>query len=98
MKKTVRKWLNKVTHHSTGFIYTHIETSKDSQNVNASVKIADCDRVITIDFDCWDWRKAQYVKDFNNSLRKLDILIDTLIQFREDYVAAFEEKVQKFDE
>lgn len=52
--------------------------------VDASVIIRDCHKQIALDFDIYE------ETSFESKIAKLDTLIDTLIQFREDLIQKFD--------
>lgn len=66
----VKKWLNKPGFHSTAFIFGSIEGK------NGTLKISDCDRTITLDFDWWDRGGA------NNAIAKAKLLEEEMHKFR----------------
>jgi len=74
-----RKWLNRKGHHSIAFIYATV-CPRAKAWMDADITLSDCGKQITLDFCAHD------KSGFNNSLRKLDILIETLTEFREHYV------------
>lgn len=82
-----RDWLNDRGFHSTAFILATIQTPwKGNRWLDAAVTIADCSRQITLDFDFDLSKKAGY----NNALKKLDKIIESLVDFRVALVAAKE--------
>lgn len=76
----LRKWLNKPGHHSTAFVFAAIEDS-DNTYSDVAFKIADCDRQISLDF------YAGNKRELTNALAKIDLLVDSLQQFREALIA-----------
>lgn len=86
-----RKFLNRMGHHSGAFIFAEIlreswthrdkKTKKKSTHSHRDItlSIADCSRIINLDFDLGCLLEAK------NGLKKLDILIDTLKKFKEAY-------------
>lgn len=92
-----RKFLNKAKHESSAHILAEItkdfsdyvdqKTKKKKKYVhrNASISIADCSRIITL---CMDMESKSACK---NSLKKLDTLIDVLIEFKKVFVKEMEE-------
>lgn len=96
MKKTifnVRKFLNSSCYHSTAFIFARLTKSiiKGSKNkktgkrgkdrfwYDAELKIADCDRMINLSIDTYNKISTK------NTVRKLDILINVLKEFRKAF-------------
>ncbi|HED05893.1 MAG TPA: hypothetical protein ENI61_04320 [Ignavibacteria bacterium] len=87
-----RTFLNRKSYHAGAFIlakilketytHTHKKTKKKVNEVSYEVNldIADCSRIISLDIDLYSKREAA------NSLRKLDILISTLVEFRKIFV------------
>lgn len=70
-----RRFLNHKGHHSTAFILSHVmlENAKSEHPwLEAELKIGDCDRQITLSID------ACRSDELQNTLHKLDVLIDTL--------------------
>lgn len=82
-----RFWLNKGTG-ETAFIAPSVEFAKDDSWVTADIKIADCNRMITLDFG-GNGNKSQ-----EQALHKLLVLQQTLQEFREKLIAAYE-KIKK---
>ena len=88
---SVRKFLNKKGFHSNAFIFGEItksisnsknkKTGKVKENVwrDAELKVADCDRIVSLSMDFHTIGLA------NNSIYKLDLLIETLKEFREAF-------------
>lgn len=84
-----RKFLNKISYHAGAFILAKIEreiwsrpdrkTKKKNTEIthNIALDVADCSRIISLDLDLCTIRGAK------NSIRKLDILIETMQGFRE---------------
>jgi len=81
----IRKWLNPINSHDTGWIKFTLDSS--SHDVDCALTIADCQRSITIDCSSSIYSggrtKAQAIK-------KLDMMIDSLAQVKEEYENAFE--------
>ena len=78
-----RKFLNKKE--GLAAIETFVTTDFDS--VSASVEISDCHRKINLDF----YSYSSSNKDTNLRLEKLDTIINTLQEFRQDYINAKED-------
>lgn len=73
----MRRLLNSDTETDTGFVVTSFKKEESSHYyVEAQVRIYDCVRSITLDFDCYD--RADTVK----RLAKINILIEELEIFR----------------
>lgn len=89
-----RKFLNGRNYHAGAFILAKItkdwwistnrKTKKKTKHIDYSVTLdlADCSRIICLDLDLCETRSSK------NSLKKLDILIDTLVAFRKVFVTA----------
>jgi len=77
-----RKFLNKKGYHSNAFIFAEIlkntASEKKKKNVwrDTQLKISDCDRIVNLSMDISNLKLAA------NSIHKLDVLIDTLQQFK----------------
>lgn len=78
-----RKFLNKKE--GLGAIQTYV--SLDSDSISASVELMDCNRKISLDFYFYEATE----KNLKEKLAKLDILINTLNEFRNDLIWATEE-------
>ena len=76
-----RRWLNPQTSRNNGWVKTYVRSS--AHNVDASVTLADCSRQISLDFDVYPYDKSSG----QAGLKKLDLLIETLVNYREKYVA-----------
>jgi hypothetical protein len=81
----VRKFLNLPGFHAGAYVFAEVEDSTNAKRsdqdgwpwVEITLKLADCDRVVSFDFE------FETARDRRNSLRKIDILVDTLTSFRE---------------
>ncbi|MCA1704594.1 MAG: hypothetical protein LC808_15565 [Actinobacteria bacterium] len=80
----IRKFLNKPGHHAGAYLLAEVEDSRkhkkgkhDWPYVHVDLTLADCSRVVSFDFDLSSARRRA------NSLHKIDILVDSLIQFRD---------------
>ena len=80
----VRKFLNRIGYHAGAYILAEVEDStKHGERehgwpyVDINLTLADCGRVVSFDFD------IDSAGSRANSLRKIDLMIDTLIDFRE---------------
>jgi len=64
--------------HETGSICWYIEKNEDADflTVNSSVKIYDCNRSVSLDFDCLD------LEDIEGRVAKVDVLIEELTKLR----------------
>lgn len=76
-----REFINRPGHHSTAFIYAVVDRSRatDEYNGEISLELSDCCRRVSlsIDIDCKESRE--------NSLHKLDTLIEGLTGFRKAF-------------
>ena len=81
----VRSFLNGPNHHAGAYIIAAVENSEDLEKhehgqwpwVDVTLKMADCDRVVSFQFGLDD------ADDRENSLNKIDRLIDVLSLFRD---------------
>lgn len=76
-----RCFLNKKGYHSSAFIFAEIQRNESSKKKsgcwrNAELRISDCDRVVNLSMDLNTLNAA------NNSIHKLDVLINTLKSFK----------------
>jgi hypothetical protein len=82
----------KIKHHSRKFLnksrgLAAIETHIDSQSwggVDGTITIGDCSRQISLDFCVYE------VKDLDDKLAKLNLLIDEVSKFRDVYVEHYD--------
>jgi len=80
-----RGWLNK-GQGETAFIAPSVEFTKGDNWVTADIKIADCNRMITLDFG------GGGAKSREQALAKLDILQQVIQDFRQKLVDAHEKQ------
>lgn len=71
------KLLNPVSSHNTGWIKYSVECGRKENSADIVLKLADCNRVIDLSLDGWN------EEDRSNSVKKVNILIDSLIQLRD---------------
>ena len=78
-----RRFLNRRGHHAGAFVLAEcrIETWQDQAGLDASVTIADCNRMVTLDLS------GTTTSEISNALFKARILRDTLV----DLTAALEQ-------
>jgi hypothetical protein len=91
-----RKWLNSAAKGGTAFVNAEIEENLDkSDSVYASLEIADCSRIINLDF-CIGYGEQTEA----NAMKKLDLLMMEVIKFRTKLLEAAEvaAKVRKREE
>ena len=81
-----RIWLNDEKD-QTGFISAKIDHFLEDSYIDADIKIADCNRVINLSFNCGG------AKTNAAALKKLDRLTDVLSDFR-DKLVKVQEKVK----
>lgn len=90
MKKRDKRFLND-NHEEFGSVSWRVTTEGDgglfNRSVLAELRIADCYKVVSLDFDC---DKASHI---DKRLSKLDSLIDSLQDMREALVEAKEDVV-----
>lgn len=75
-----RIFLNKAGYHSVAAIYAEVKKG------SYTLKMADCDRTVSFEIDGYDAESKV------NSLRKVDLLINTLVEFRAALVKDFARK------
>lgn len=80
----IRKFLNKPGYHAGAYVLAEVEDSRKHKKrkhgwpyVHVDLTLADCSRVVSFDFDLSSARRRA------NSLHKIDLLVDSLIQFRD---------------
>lgn len=80
----IREFLNKESWHSSGNILFEVPKldarKKDSYPDEATITITDCSRSISLDLGWYD------EEELENSLYKLNLLVDGLIKFRKEYI------------
>ena len=81
--KYKRKWLNPVTSCYTGYIQYGVNV--DQNWVGVTLKISDCSRIVSFDFDDMDTKKGRKL-----AIKKLKILKDAMDELIND--------VEKIDE
>jgi hypothetical protein len=79
----VRKFLNRPGFHSTAVVLAEIRREK--QWISSTLEISDCSRKISLAIDTHGKRNV------DNTLRKLDLLADTIAQVRAGILAAVDE-------
>lgn len=92
-----RKWLNPRNSEDNGWISYSVRNYWDAEynkkgSVHADFMLADCSRTITLAFG------AYTPKGFDMRLRKVDLLIESLLEFRdkmEDAYAENQEHIKK---
>ena len=78
-----RVWLNS-DKALTGFVAPSVEWTADDTYITADVRMADCNRMITLDFG------SSTSKGRAEALNKLTVLQETIQEFRERLVAGHE--------
>lgn len=80
----IRKFLNKPGHHAGAYVLAEVEDSTKHKKgkhgwpyVHVDLTLADCSRVVSLDFDLSTSRQRA------NSLHKIDLLVESLTQFRD---------------
>ncbi|GMA25730.1 hypothetical protein GCM10025864_34890 [Luteimicrobium album] len=86
-----RDFLNAPGHHAGAYVLASVGVDDDlafrsGPHLDASLTVADCGRVVTLDFDCYD------ADSLENALHKARLLRKTL----DEFVSAFEEHAQRF--
>ncbi|MGH2728973.1 MAG: hypothetical protein ACRDJI_00025 [Actinomycetota bacterium] len=87
----IRRFLNLTGFHAGAYVLAEVEDSTKHRKgkhgwpyVHIDLTLADCSRTVSFDFD------IESAAARRNSLRKIDILIETLTMFREGLVAETE--------
>jgi hypothetical protein len=84
----IRKFLNLQGFNAGAYILAEVEDSSASDDdrpyVDVNLTLADCSRSVSFDFDIGSAPARR------NSLRKLNVMIDSLLEFREALVAEAE--------
>lgn len=78
-----RIFLNRKGHQSSAFFYG--EVSKREGDLHIDLKLGDCDRVVSFDFDHWT------ETHWKNSLKKASLLRDGMDGFYKGLEAAYED-------
>lgn len=80
----IRKFLNKPGFHAGAYVLAEVEDSTKHKKgkhgwpyVHVDLTLADCSRVVSFDFN------LSSAQDRANSLHKIDVLVDSLTQFRD---------------
>lgn len=80
----IRKFLNNRGYHAGAYVLAEVEDSTNHKKgkhgwpyVQVDLTLADCSRVVSFDFD------LSTAGHRANSFHKIDLMIDTLIRFRE---------------
>lgn len=92
-----RKFLNKKGYQSGAYVFADVERNESKYKNHKGKKIhyihhyfnfklSDCDRVISLDFDIGS------NGEFKNSLHKLDVISDTLKEFRHKLIECYTEQ------
>jgi hypothetical protein len=89
IKHHSRKFLNK--NHGIAAIETSIESYTWSSGVDATVKISDCNRQVSLDFSVYE------KKDLSCSVDKLNLIINELCKFRDVLLANEHEMYEAFE-
>lgn len=99
-KKVHRYWLNPKDSEDTGHIKTFVHATVSSRidakgkktvdfDIDADIHLADCSRKITLNLGVYEYGKPSKRK-IEERLKKIDLLINTLTKFREEFVEATE--------
>lgn len=84
-----REFLNKEGHGSHAHILAHIELY-DKYYLSGEFSISDCSRIATLEFSY-----NGQAESLENSMYKLDLLIDTLKEFRKEFKKAAKSIVEE---
>lgn len=76
----IRKWLNPK---GTAFVEVISEYEDDNYDAGYQVKIADCNRIVTLEFDFYGNTVGEKNRKRKARLRKVNILIDVLSKLKE---------------
>lgn len=71
-----RKWLNPKDSSDSGMVSYKVHHDEGSSWISAELGLWDCNRKITLDFDCGNYEQAK------NRAIKLDILIESLQEMK----------------
>lgn len=87
-----KKFLNKDGHESDASIFTEIKFIRNSDSyADCTLKIKDCNHQIFLVIEVTDYDEKRDEGEFENSLFKIDTLIEELTNFREQCVKANQE-------
>jgi hypothetical protein len=81
IKLDVREWLNEKSDYGDSFVIAKVSRDDDASwdHVDTHLTIGDCNRRIQLEFDAYN------EESYKNSLKKINILTDTLIKFRDTF-------------
>jgi hypothetical protein len=87
----IREFLNKPGFHSVGYILCSVEQTDKEESLPgyAQLMIGDCNRHISIDID------IATEEDRDNTLYKLDLLIDSLNKFKEAILVEMDNQIHR---
>jgi len=93
MKKPIKPKLQEIKYHKRKFLnkddgLAAIETTitLERSDLSASIDISDCNRKVSLDF----YMYTPTTKAINDRINKLNILVDSLTAFRDDYISIVE--------
>lgn len=73
-----KRFLSEDRHDETGSITYFVEKGTENYSViQSTVKIYDCNRSISLDFDCYDYQ------EIDERLNKIDVLVEELTKVRD---------------
>ena len=80
----LRRFLNRPGHHAGDYILIDVPATSgtEAEYDNIVFELADCHRRARLDFPLWD------AEDRRNSLHKADVLVESMLRFREALAAA----------
>jgi len=85
-----RKWLNTGAHYDNGWVRYSVKHAYGE--IDANFMFADCSRTINLNFSCYS------KQDSINHAKKLDILISSLCEFRDNLGVAWQYDQDNKDE
>lgn len=95
-----RNWLNPIDHDDTGAISCSV--SKEGKYVSAYMSIRDCSRQIELNFDISYYARldsgiTSVTKEYNNRMKKLQIIEDAVKGIKEDLTTSYEMLVKEIE-
>lgn len=92
MKYAKRNWLNPLGHDDTGAVSSYVATHE--YGIDAGIQLRDCNRQLDLNFGIWD-EDNKGVKELEQRLKKLDIIIEHCTKLKEKLLKAYEVYLDK---